>query len=104
MLNNVIIILGVVPVTAVIALAFGQAIFSRIPGYKLYTLLFFIPVVLPDIVMARALTEILNKVGPLNAFLSAIGLDFLALDWLGRPGSPCSPSSCPWSGRTSASP
>jgi ABC-type sugar transport system permease subunit len=86
MLNNVIIILGVVPVTAVIALAFGQAIFSRIPGYKLYTLLFFIPVVLPDVVIARALTEILNKVGPLNAFLSAIGLDFLALDWLGAPG------------------
>jgi multiple sugar transport system permease protein len=86
MLNNVIIILGVVPVTAVIALAFGQAIFSRIPGYRLYTLLFFIPVVLPDVVIARALTEILNKVGPLNAFISAIGLDFLALDWLGAPG------------------
>ena len=32
MLNNVLIILGVVPVVAVIALAFGQAIFSRIPG------------------------------------------------------------------------
>ena len=86
MLNNVIIILGVVPVTAVIALAFGQAIFSRIPGYRLYTLLFFIPVVLPDVVIARALTEIMNKVGPLNAFFSAIGLGFLALDWLGAPG------------------
>jgi ABC-type sugar transport system permease subunit len=86
MLNNVIIILGVVPATAVIALAFGQAIFSRIPGYRLYTLLFFIPVVLPDVVIARALTEIMNKVGPLNAFFSAIGLGFLALDWLGAPG------------------
>ena len=71
MLNNVIIILGVVPVTAVIALAFGQAIFSRIPGYRLYTFLFFIPVVLPDVVIARVLTEVLNKVGPLNAFFSA---------------------------------
>jgi ABC-type sugar transport system permease subunit len=86
MLNNVIIILGVVPITAVIALAFGQAIFSRIPGYKLYTFLFFIPVILPDVVVARVLTEVLNKVGPLNAFFSAIGLDLLAQDWLGAPG------------------
>jgi ABC-type sugar transport system permease subunit len=86
MLNNVVIILGVVPVVAVIALAFAQAIFSRIPGYKLYTFLFFIPVILPDVVVARVLTEVLNKVGPLNAFFSAIGLDFLALDWLGAPG------------------
>ncbi len=86
MANNVIIILGVVPVTAVIALAFGQAIFSRIPGYRLYTFLFFIPVVLPDVVVARVLTEVLNKVGPLNAVFSAMGMDFLTLDWLGAPG------------------
>jgi len=57
MINNVIIILGVVPATAIIALAFGQAIFSRIPGYRLYTFLFFIPVVLPDVVIARTLKE-----------------------------------------------
>jgi ABC-type sugar transport system permease subunit len=86
MLNNVVIILGVVPVVAVISLAFAQAIFSRIPGYKLYTFLFFIPVILPDVVVARVLTEVLNKVGPLNAFFSAIGLGFLAKDWLGAPG------------------
>ena len=86
MFNNVLIILGVVPVTAIIALAFGQAIFSRIPGYRIYTFLFFVPVVLPDVVVARVLTEVLNKVGPLNAFFSAIGLDFLSRDWLGAPG------------------
>jgi len=86
LLNNVLIIAGVVPVVAVIALAFGQAIFSRIPGYRLYTFLFFIPVVLPDVVVARTLTEILNKVGPLNAMFSAVGLGVLAQDWLGAPG------------------
>ena len=86
MLNNVLIIAGVVPAVAVIALAFGQAIFSRIPGYRLYTFLFFIPVVLPDVVVARTLTEILNKVGPLNAIFGALGLDFLQQDWLGAPG------------------
>ena len=83
LLNNVIIILGVVPVVVVIALSFAQAIFSKIPGYRLYTFLFFIPVVLPDIVVARILTEILNKAGPVNSFFKTIGLGFLAQDWLG---------------------
>ncbi len=86
MLNNVIIILGVVPVVAVISLAFAQAIFSRIPGYMVYTFLFFIPVILPDVVVAKVLTELLNKVGPLNAFLDAVGLHFLVRDWLGASG------------------
>ena len=85
LLNNGIIILGVVPAVAVIALGFAQAIFMRIPGFRFYTFLFFIPVILPDIVVARILTEVLNKAGPLNSFLNTIGLGFLAQDWLGDP-------------------
>ncbi len=86
LLNNVIIILGVVPVVAVISLAFSQAIFSRIPGFLFYTFLFFIPVILPDVVVARVLTELLNKAGPVNAFFRAVGLGFLDQNWLGAPG------------------
>ncbi len=86
LLNNVLIIVGVVPAVAIIALAFAQAIFSRIPGYMVYTFLFFIPVILPDVVVARTLTEVLNFVGPVNQMLHAIGLGFLAQDWLGAPG------------------
>ncbi len=86
LLNNVLIIVGVVPAVAVIALAFAQAIFSRIPGYVVYTFLFFIPVILPDVVVARTLTEVLNLVGPVNQILQAVGLGFLAKDWLGAPG------------------
>jgi ABC-type sugar transport system permease subunit len=73
-------------VVAVTSLSFAQAIFSKIPGYRFYTFLFFIPVVLPDVVVAQVLTAVLNKVGPLNQLLSAAGLGFLARDWLGAPG------------------
>lgn len=86
LLNNVLIIVGVVPVVVVIALGFAQAIYSHIPGYRLYTFLFFIPVVFPDIVVAKIVTEILNKAGPVNALLSAVGLGFLGHDWLGDAG------------------
>ncbi len=84
--NNLLIIVGVVPVVILISLTFAQAIFGKIPGYSLYTFLFFIPVVLPDIVVAKILTEVLNKAGPLNHFFSWIGLGFLDQDWLGAPG------------------
>jgi ABC-type sugar transport system permease subunit len=84
--NNLIIIVGVVPAVIVISLTFAQAIFGKIPGYSLYTFLFFIPVVLPDIVVAKILTEVLNKAGPLNDFFNWIGLGFLDQDWLGAPG------------------
>jgi len=84
--NNAIIILGVVPVVILISLTFAQAIFNKIPGYAVYTFLFFIPVVMPDIVVAKILTEVLNKAGPLNQFFNWIGLGFLDQDWLGAPG------------------
>jgi len=84
--NNAIIIVGVVPTVIVISLTFAQAIFGRIPGYAVYTFLFFIPVVMPDIVVAKILTEVLNKAGPMNDFFNAVGLGFLDHDWLGAPG------------------
>jgi len=84
--NNGIIIAGVVPCVIVISLTFAQAIFGRMPGYSVYTFLFFIPVVMPDIVVAKILTEVLNKVGPLNQFFNLFGLGYLDRDWLGAPG------------------
>jgi ABC-type sugar transport system permease subunit len=84
--NNITIIAGVVPVVSLIALAFAQAIFLKIKGYKVYGFLFFIPVFMPDIVVAQVLTTVLNKAGPLNEFLISIGLGSLVQDWLGSSG------------------
>ncbi len=81
--NNLKIIITVVPIVTLIALLFAQAIFLKIPGYKIYSFLFFLPVIIPDIVVAQILTSFLNSQGPLNQFFRAVGLDFLAVDWLG---------------------
>lgn len=83
--NNLFIIVGVIPVTIAIALFFCQFIYLKIRGYKFYTFIFFIPVVLPDIVVAEIMISFLNKVGPLNTFFTKVGLDFLVVDWLGNP-------------------
>ena len=81
--NNLKLILTVVPAVTLIALLFAQAIFLKIPGFKIYSFLFFLPVIIPDIVVAQILTSFLNCEGPLNQFLRFIGLRGLACDWLG---------------------
>lgn len=81
--NNLKIIITVVPVVTLVALLFSQAIFLKIPGYKIYSFLFFLPVIIPDIVVAQILTSFLNSQGPLNQFFRAVGLHSLAVDWLG---------------------
>lgn len=85
LLNNLIIIVGVIPVVIIGGLFFAQFIYLKIPGYKFYNFLFFIPVVLPDIIVAKVLTTLLNKAGPINILLSKIGLGFFVVDWFGNP-------------------
>jgi len=85
LLNNLTIVGIVIPVVTVIALFFAQSIYSKIPGYKFYSFLFFIPVVLPDLVVAETMIALLNKVGPINTMWQNLGLDFLVVDWLGNP-------------------
>jgi len=85
LLNNLVIIIGVVPTVTIFGLFFAQFIYTKISGYKFYSFLFFMPVILPDIVVARVLTTLLNKVGPINTLLSEVGLDFFVVDWFGNP-------------------
>ncbi|MCG2790614.1 MAG: hypothetical protein L6305_02560, partial [Actinomycetia bacterium] len=85
LLNNLIIIVGVIPVVILGGLFFAQFIYLKIFCYKFYSFLFFIPVVLPDIIVAKVLTTLLNKTGPINTILSQIGLGYFVVDWFGNP-------------------
>ena len=85
LLNNLIIIIIVIPVVIIGGLFFAQFIYLKIPGYKYYNFIFFIPVVLPDIIVAKVFTTLLNKTGPINTILTKIGLGFFAIDWFGNP-------------------
>jgi len=85
LLNNLIIIIGVVPLVTVIAVLLSQFIYFKIFGYKFYSFLFFVPVVIPDLVVAKTISIFLNKFGPLNTMFQNLGLDFLVVDWIGNP-------------------
>ena len=52
-------------------------------GWKLYRSVLFLPYILAVPIIAVVMKKIFQFNGPANELLRAIGLDFLALDWIG---------------------
>jgi len=80
--NNLTLILSV-PVMVAVALLLAIFLFERIRGWRLYQTTIFLPFLLPIVVVGLIFSYIFQLSGVLNEFLIAIGLERLALDWLG---------------------
>ncbi len=72
-----------VPVMVVTALLLAIFLFERIRGWRIYQNTLFLPYLLPITVVGLVFSYIFQLSGVLNSFLHLIGLDWLALDWLG---------------------
>ncbi len=72
-----------VPIMVVIALLLAVFLFERIRGWQFYRTTLFLPYLLPIAVIGLIFSYIFQLSGVLNDFLTAIGLNSLALDWLG---------------------
>lgn len=83
-LHNIRLLL-IVPVLVFISFVIATLLLETTRGWKLHRTAVFLPYVLPIPVIAVLFGQILTLNGPLNEFLRAIGLDFIALDWLGDP-------------------
>lgn len=74
-----------VPVIILLSLLIAVILFDRVPGWRLYRTLVFIPYILAVPVVAVVLKKFFQFDGPFNEGLRAAGLPALALDWLGSP-------------------
>ena len=72
-----------VPIMVVIALVLAVFLFERIRGWEFYRTTLFLPYLLPITVVGLIFSYIFQLSGVLNDFLKLIGLEWLALDWLG---------------------
>jgi ABC-type sugar transport system permease subunit len=81
--RNNINLLFCVPIMVVIALVLAVFLFERIRGWEFYRTTLFLPYLLPIAVVGLIFSYIFQLSGVLNDFLKLIGLDWLALDWLG---------------------
>ncbi len=80
--NNLTLLLCV-PVMVVVALVLAVFLFERVRGWRFYRTTLFLPYLLPITVVGLVFSYIFQLSGVLNEFLISIGLDRLALDWLG---------------------
>jgi ABC-type sugar transport system permease subunit len=72
-----------VPIMVVTALLLAVLLFERIRGWHFYRTTLFLPYLLPITVVGLVFSYIFQLSGVLNDILNRLGLQFLALDWLG---------------------
>lgn len=74
-----------VPVLVGLALLVAVLLFEALRGWRFHRAAVFLPFILPIPVVAVIFGQILQLNGLLNTSLRTLGLDALAMDWLGSP-------------------
>jgi raffinose/stachyose/melibiose transport system permease protein len=76
-------LLFAVPVLLVLAIFFAVLLYERARGWKIYRSVLFLPYILAVPIVGIVASYIFSFNGALNSILRAVGLERLALDWLG---------------------
>jgi raffinose/stachyose/melibiose transport system permease protein len=72
-----------VPAMVAWSLLISIVLYDRIKGWKLYRVLLFVPYILAIPIIAAVMKKMFQFSGPVNEVLRWLGMDFLALDWIG---------------------
>ena len=72
-----------VPVLVALSIVFSVLLYERARGWRVYRSLLFLPYILAVPIVGIVASYIFELNGALNGLLRAVGLDGLALDWLG---------------------
>jgi ABC-type sugar transport system permease subunit len=81
-LHNVQLLLAI-PAMVVISLLISILLYERVPGWRLYRIIVFVPFVLAIPIIAVIMKRMFQFSGPVNEVLRWLSLDVLALDWIG---------------------
>lgn len=84
LLNTLIFVVATVPVQILIALFIMVLLYEKLQGWRFFRALFYLPNVLSPIIIGLIFRQAFMWEGPINAFLRAINLNGLALDWLSK--------------------
>ena len=77
------ILLLTVPVLVAIALLVSVLLYDRVRGWRVYRSVFFLPYILAVPVVGIVASYIFTRNGALNDILHQVGLERLAVDWIG---------------------
>ncbi len=79
--------LASIPILLVLCVAVSVVIHDRIPGWRLFRSVYYIPTVLSAAVVGLLASIMFSPRGAINEFLKGIGLGALAQDWFGQTGT-----------------
>jgi len=74
-----------VPILLGTSILVAAVLHDRIPGWRIYRTIVFIPFIMAIPIVATVFGNILTLNGALNQMLRSVGLDAVALDWIGDP-------------------
>jgi ABC-type sugar transport system permease subunit len=74
-----------VPILVVGAVLLAAVLHDRVPGWRAYRTILFIPFILAIPIVGTVFSNLLQLNGALNVALRSVGLDGAALDWIGDP-------------------
>ena len=84
--NNLIFFAGTIFTQAAFGLLLAVLLKQKLPGSNIFKAVFFLPIAMAPAIIAAIFRIILNPTfGDLNNFFRSIGLDSLAVAWLGDP-------------------
>lgn len=82
--NNLIFFVATIFIQAVIGMFLAVLLKYKLPGSNMFKAIFFLPIAMAPSIIAAIFKIILNPTfGELNEFLRMVGLDFMAIGWLG---------------------
>jgi ABC-type sugar transport system permease subunit len=80
--HNLLLLIAV-PFMVIWSLLIAVVLYERLKGWKLYRVMLFLPYILAIPIIAVVMKKIFQFNGPVNELLRWLGMDFLALDWIG---------------------
>lgn len=83
-LHSVLLLLAV-PILVGGSLLLAAVLHDRVPGWRLYRGILFVPFILAIPIVGTVFGNLLQLNGALNVLLRSVGLGDLALDWIGDP-------------------
>ena len=84
--NNIVFFFGTVFIQAAIGFMLAVLLKYKFRGSNIFKIIYFMPIAMATSIIAAIFRIVLNPThGDLNTFLRRIGLDFMAVSWLGDP-------------------
>ena len=74
-----------IPILLFASVFLAALLHDRVPGWRLYRSILFIPFILAIPIVGTVFSNILQLNGALNVTLRSMGMEGLALDWIGDP-------------------